>query len=80
MHSADYVLEWINEIIYNYPIEALYFLNPMVGIVTAYRIALMSAVNPGVSFLALSFAVAWGIAGLGAVVFQRVQSRFGDEL
>jgi len=26
-HSADYVLEWINKILYDYPIEALYFLD-----------------------------------------------------
>jgi len=57
-----------------------YFANPMTGIVTAYRRLLLSEEAPGQHLVFLSFAVAWGILLLGFQVFQRFQSRFGDEL
>jgi lipopolysaccharide transport system permease protein len=59
----------------------LYFLNPMAGLITAYRRILLGT-DPGVSgwLVALSFAVAWTMLFIGVAVFQKTQSRFGDEL
>ncbi len=57
-----------------------FFANPMTGLVTTYRIALLSVDVPPLTYLCLSFGVAWLICILGLVVFQRAQPRFGDEL
>lgn len=57
-----------------------FFMNPMTGIVTAYRMALLSVPNPGTVLLALSFAVAWSVLIVGSMVFQKAQILFGDEL
>lgn len=56
------------------------FLNPMTGIITAYRSVLMGRPNPGMGLTAISFGVAWIILAIGLVVFQRSQHRFADEL
>jgi len=59
----------------------LAFLNPMNGIVCAYRAALMkdeALWAPGGT--QASFAVAWAILLLGIWIFGRFQARFGDEL
>jgi ABC-type polysaccharide/polyol phosphate export permease len=61
-------------------VHVLFFANPMSGIVTAYRMILLSAQNPGTAHLCLSFAVAWAILCIGLMVFQKAQPRFGDEL
>lgn len=55
------------------------FLNPMAGLVTAYRSIFVSeqVLIPGIG---LSFAVAWIVLFAGVAVFQGCQSRFGDEL
>jgi len=58
----------------------LFFANPMTGLVTAYRMALLSAQNPGSGLLAVSFSVAWAILAIGLTIFQRACGRFGDEL
>lgn len=61
-------------------VHVLFFSNPMTGIVTAYRMALLSHSNPGTAHLCLSFGMAWAILICGLIVFQKAQPRFGDEL
>ena len=61
-------------------IQHLYFLNPMAGIVTAYRNLFISQDAVPVHLWGASFAAAWLILGLGVWVFQRTEPRFGDEL
>lgn len=56
------------------------FLNPMVGILTSYRMCLISEPNPGFSHLLLSYVVAWTVLFVGVVVFQKAQAGFADEL
>jgi ABC-2 type transport system permease protein len=56
------------------------FLNPMTGIVSAYRTILLSQPGPASAWQGLSFAVGWSVLVLGVFVFQRLQVRFGDEL
>jgi lipopolysaccharide transport system permease protein len=63
-----------------YWIHVLFFFNPMTGIVTAYRMVLLSAPNPGTNLMALSFGVAWLIPVIGIGLFQACQDKFGDEL
>lgn len=57
-----------------------YFLNPMTGIVSAYRMAFLSAPNPGTEFLMLSFVVSILFLLIGIFVFQKTEKLFGDEL
>jgi len=52
----------------------------MTGIVTAYRSVFLSADTEGIHFVMLSFVVSWIIFLFGAVFFQKMQVRFGDEL
>lgn len=61
-------------------IHVAFFANPMTGIVTLYRMALLSAPAPSVWLLALSCGVAAVIGVAGIAVFQAAQPRFGDEL
>jgi len=58
----------------------LAFLNPMSGILCSYRAVWMSDPLPPLAFVGLSFAVSWIMLGIGILFFQRVQSRFADEL
>jgi lipopolysaccharide transport system permease protein len=61
-------------------IHILFFANPMTGILCVYRHGLLGDPLPGASLVALSFAVAWAIFGLGVAIFQANERRFGDEL
>lgn len=56
------------------------FLNPMTGLVTAYRAVLMSDPIGDLSFLALSVVVCWLVFVVGVMVFQKAQVRFAEEL
>ena len=56
------------------------FLNPMTGILCAYRICLMSGANPGWGFMGVSFAMSWTVLFAGLAVFQKCQVRFAEEL
>lgn len=58
----------------------LAFLNPMSGILCAYRGVWMSDPLPSLGFVGLSFAVSWIVLGIGVLFFQRVQPHFSDEL
>lgn len=61
-------------------VSVAYFLNPMTGIVSAYRMAFLSAPNPGTEFLMLSFTVSFVFLFVGILVFQKTEKLFGDEL
>jgi ABC-type polysaccharide/polyol phosphate export permease len=61
-------------------VHFLFFANPMTGIVTLYRVALLGAPSPGGALMATSCGVAAGILALGCWLFQRAQVKFGDEL
>ena len=52
----------------------------MVGILSAYRGALIDNNPLSLPTLFLSCGIAWGVGILGVIIFQRVQGRFGDEL
>lgn len=60
--------------------RALAFVNPMTGIVTAYRGVLMSAATPGAGLLVMSFLVSWAVLVAGVLVFQKLQVRFAEEM
>ena len=59
---------------------ALFFSNPMAGILTAYRSVLLSADITALHLVIISFAISWVIFVIGIVVFQKAQVHFGDEL
>ena len=61
-------------------VQVAFFANPMSGILTVYRQALLSPAAVDPRLLLLSFAVAWAVLGLGLWVFRRAEPRFGDEL
>ncbi|MCE9613698.1 MAG: ABC transporter permease [Lentisphaerae bacterium] len=61
-------------------LKALFFVNPMTGIITSYRMALMGWANPGWPYLLLSLVASLAVLLAGALLFQRCQDRFGDEL
>ncbi len=61
-------------------VQVVFFLNPMSGILTAYREVLLSRGGVEPALVALSFGVSWAILGAGLLVFQAVEPRFGDEL
>lgn len=61
-------------------IKAAFFVNPMTGIVTGYRMALLSFENPGNAFMCLSLVMCWLILLVGFVVFQKVEGLFADAL
>lgn len=62
-------------------VETLYFCNPMTGLMAAYRrILLGTPIDASPWLPALSFGICWLLLGIGIAVFQKMQSRFGDEL
>ncbi len=61
-------------------LHPLVFCNPMVGIISSYRVLLLSSNNPGAYNLAVSCIVAWVILFVGIGIFQKFQPGFGDEL
>ena len=60
--------------------RALAFLNPLTGIVTAYRAILMSSKTAGAGLLVMSFLIAWIVLVVGTLLFQKLQIRFAEEL
>jgi ABC-type polysaccharide/polyol phosphate export permease len=60
--------------------QRLAFLNPMTGIITAYRTVFLSTDVMAPRLLAMSFSISWLVCAAGMWLFQRVQGRFGDEL
>ena len=58
----------------------LFFANPMAGLVSAYRMVLLSTDTVPARYLAVSAAVSWLVCAIGIVIYQRLQERFADEL
>ncbi len=58
----------------------LYFLNPMAGILSLYRTALLGSPLPDLSLVGLSAGVALVVLVAGLWIFQKLQPRFADEL
>ncbi|MCX7591810.1 MAG: ABC transporter permease [Kiritimatiellae bacterium] len=56
------------------------FLNPMTGIVTAYRSIFLSTDLMAPRLAGMSMAIAWLVCLLGLFFFQMCQKRFADEL
>ncbi len=61
-------------------LSAAVYLNPMSGILSAYRFALMSEPIAGGESVWLSFAVAWALLPAGLGLFRATEKRFADEL
>ena len=55
-------------------------INPMAGVVVAYRNLFMNGDPVAGWMLIAPFALCWILLGLGLVVFSRLERRFGDEL
>ena len=60
--------------------QGLAFLNPMSGLLCSYRAVWLSVPLPPLTLIAVSYAVCWIVLAAGVLFFQRVQSRFADEL
>lgn len=58
----------------------LVFLNPMTGLVTAYRAAFISTDLMAPRLVAMSFVMAWIICLFGIAVFKHFEVRIADEL
>lgn len=58
----------------------LFHANPMTGVLSLYRHALIGAPLPDAVSLVMSVGISWLVLGAGVVLFQRLQSRFADEL
>ncbi|MFC1452283.1 ABC transporter permease [Verrucomicrobiota bacterium] len=61
-------------------VHRLFFVNPMTGIMTWYRMVLLSAPSPGWDFILLSLLSAWLVLLVGLVVFRKVEPGIADEL
>ncbi len=75
IYPVEFILDKLPE-----KLHLLAFCNPMIGILTSYRILLLSSPNPGLNYLVISFLSAWLILLIGIAVFQKYQAGFGDEL
>ncbi|MEI8122521.1 MAG: ABC transporter permease [bacterium] len=76
-----YDISMISSITDHHPLlGTLYFLNPMAGILALYRAALLGSPLPSLSLVALSVAVAAVVCVAGIAIFEKLQSRFADEL
>ena len=62
------------------PLLGYYMLNPMAGVVVAYRNMFISSDPVAGALLIAPFALCWAVLGVGLVVFTRLERRFGDEL
>jgi len=60
--------------------QKLAFLNPMCGIVTAYRTAFLGTDIMAPRLVLMSFGIAWLVCAAGIAFFQKVQSRFVEEM
>ena len=76
-----YDISMITPITQQHPLlGTLYFLNPMAGVLALYRTALLGSPLPALSLIALSAGVAALVGVAGILIFNRLQSRFADEL
>jgi lipopolysaccharide transport system permease protein len=58
----------------------LFFVNPMSGVLTGYRMALLGSEPVAPEFIGLSIAVCWLVLLVGLSVFRVSEPKFGDEL
>ncbi len=58
----------------------LFFMNPMSGVLTGYRMALLGSEPVAPELMGVSLAVCWLLLGVGLLVFRASEPRFGDEL
>jgi len=58
----------------------LFFVNPMSGVLTGYRMALLGSDPVPPEMIGVSLAVCWLLLGIGLWVFRVSEPRFGDEL
>lgn len=76
-----YDVSMISSITSKYPILGqLYFLNPMAGILSLYRTALLGSPLPSLNSLAISVGVTVVVFVAGILIFQKLQPGFADEL
>ncbi|NLB66057.1 MAG: ABC transporter permease [Lentisphaerae bacterium] len=61
-------------------VQVAFYLNPMSGILTAYRAALLSPQAVSLWLVGMSFGVAWAVFLVGLLIFHAAEPRFGDEL
>lgn len=61
-------------------VQVAFYVNPMSGILTAYRAALLAPPGVATWLLGLSFGVAWAVFLVGLLIFHAAEPRFGDEL
>ena len=61
-------------------VQRLAFMNPMCGIVTAYRYVLISQDIIAPRLVLMSHLIAWLVCLVGISVFQRTQVKFADAL
>jgi ABC-2 type transport system permease protein len=82
MSPIIYPIEMVTSVDGGLPwwVSLAYFLNPMTGIISAYRITLIGAPNPGTELMNLSFVVAIVIGLVGVWIFKKLEDGFGDEL
>ncbi len=80
-------LAWffLTPIIYTFSVIPAHFqplvcLNPMAGIISAYRGAFISRNPMSDMMLFRSFALCWIVLVIGVLAFRKVQARFADEL
>lgn len=66
----------------NFPawVHCVFYANPMTGLISAYRVALIGSPPVPAALMTISFAAAWCLLLVGTLVFQKSQPRFGDEL
>ncbi|TFH16732.1 MAG: ABC transporter permease [Lentisphaerales bacterium] len=60
--------------------QRLSFLNPMTGIVTAYRMVFLTTDIMAPRLATMSMGIAWITCIVGLIVFEWLQPRFGEEL
>lgn len=60
--------------------EWMVYLNPMTGLVSAYRYIFMSIPTSGPSDVAVSALICWLVLVAGVYIFQKAQVSFADEL
>jgi len=75
-----YPLNILFQHVQNQIVRKMAFLNPMTGLVTAYRTVFLSTSIIAPRLVTMSCMVAWFVLFLGIAVFQRNQMRFADEL
>lgn len=77
-YSLDFLYDRLDRLVAG--ARWLAFLNPMTGVVSAYRMVFLSADHPGWTGLLVSALVCWAVLGVGVWAFEKAEWRFADEL